>query len=308
MIATRWRALDQGTIEASTETPNDCHVIGIALRGMQVRLSVCGRPAQEGGVAPGALLVTGPGISAHCVFQGPFDEIHLHVPNGLIRECADDMPNRQPPALPPEEPPSRDPAVERLGRALLEAKGISGPVAQLYIDGISTAIIARLLSRRSRMGTAERGVTGLARWRLKRTVDYVEAHLAEPRDPCRSALAAGLTRMHFAAQFKAATGLRPHEYLLRRRVERAQELLTGTGISLAEVALSVGFQTQSHFTSVFKSFVGQPPHAWRLSHGGGCRGVPKKPCVLERRPATARVEICRVVEQAHRCRGGLAST
>jgi AraC family transcriptional regulator len=79
--------------------------------------------------------------------------------------------------------------------------------------------------------------------------------------------------MHFAAQFRAATGLRPHEYLLRRRIERAQEMLVGTSMSLVDVALSVGFQTQAHFTSVFKRYAGQPPRAWRES-----RGVSAKPC------------------------------
>jgi AraC-like DNA-binding protein len=71
--------------------------------------------------------------------------------------------------------------------------------------------------------------------------------------------------MHFAAQFRAATGLRPHEYLLRRRIERAQEMLLGTGMAVVDIALSVGFQTQSHFTSVFTRYVGKPPHAWRQS-------------------------------------------
>jgi hypothetical protein len=52
---------------------------------------------------------------------------------------------------------------------------------------------------------------------------------------------------------------------LRRRIERAQEMLLRTGISLVDVALSVGFQTQSHFTSVFKRYAGQPPRAWRES-------------------------------------------
>jgi AraC family transcriptional regulator len=68
----------------------------------------------------------------------------------------------------------------------------------------------------------------------------------------------GLTRMHFAAQFKAATGLRP-------RIERAQEMLVGTDMSLVDVALAVGFQTQSHFTTIFRRFVGQSPLAWRES-------------------------------------------
>ena len=63
--------------------------------------------------------------------------------------------------------------------------------------------------------------------------------------------------MHFAAQFRSATGLRPHEFLLRRRIDHAQRLLAEPGTRLVDVALSVGFQTQAHFTTVFKRFVGQ---------------------------------------------------
>lgn len=105
-------------------------------------------------------------------------------------------------------------------------------------------------------------------WRLKRVADFVEAHLGEPVGLPDMATAAGLTRMYFAAQFRAATGLRPHDYLLRRRIERAQALLVQTGKPTVEVALAVGFQTQAHFTSVFKNIVGQPPRAWRLAQGG----------------------------------------
>jgi AraC-like DNA-binding protein len=77
------------------------------------------------------------------------------------------------------------------------------------------------------------------------------------------AVAAGLTRMHFAAQFRAATGMRPHGFLLQRRIERAQELLRDPELALVDVALSVGFQTQAHFTTVFKRFTGRMRNRWR---------------------------------------------
>ena len=112
-------------------------------------------------------------------------------------------------------------------------------------------------------------VAALPKWRLRRVLEHIEAHFAEAMTLADMAAAAGLSRMHFAAQFKAAMRLRPHEYLLRRRVARARELLADDTTSVVEVALSVGFQTQSHFTSVFKRFVGQPPHAWRRAHWEG---------------------------------------
>ena len=94
-------------------------------------------------------------------------------------------------------------------------------------------------------------------------MEYVDAYLGEVITLADLASAAGLTRMHFAAQFKAATSTRPHDYLLRRRVERAQEMLLSGQMSVVEIGLSLGFETQSHFTSVFKRLVGRPPHAWR---------------------------------------------
>lgn len=72
--------------------------------------------------------------------------------------------------------------------------------------------------------------------------------------------------MHFAAQFRVATGMRPHEYLLRQRIERAQKMLVETRDSLVEIALGVGFQTQAHFTTVFRRFVGDTPYQWRCAN------------------------------------------
>jgi AraC-like DNA-binding protein len=195
--------------------------------------------------------------------------LHLHVPNRLIAEFSRDVSDAEPSGLQSAAQMSQDPVAERLGRALLASEEDGKPFGQLYADCISTAIVARLLGSSCRVPSGARPrVAELARWRLRHVTEYVEANLGEPVNLADLAAAAGLTRMHFAAQFRAATGLPPHEYLLRRRIERAQEMLTGDAASLVEIALTVGFQTQSHFTSVFKRFVGQPPRAWRQSHGG----------------------------------------
>ena len=111
--------------------------------------------------------------------------------------------------------------------------------------------------------TAGRRHTPLQKWRMKRVVDYVGAHLSHRITLADMSAAAGLTRMHFAAQFRAATGTRPHDYILQRRIDRAQELLRDPKLALVDVALSVGFQTQAHFTTVFKRFAGETPNRWR---------------------------------------------
>ena len=103
----------------------------------------------------------------------------------------------------------------------------------------------------------------LPSWRLRRVEAYIDANIEGPVTLADLARAAGLSPMHFAAQFRRLTGVRPHEFLLRRRIDHAQAMLADPRAKLVDVALSVGFQTQAHFTTVFKRFVGETPHRWR---------------------------------------------
>ncbi len=88
-----------------------------------------------------------------------------------------------------------------------------------------------------RRGRAHAGSRRFLDWRLSRVVAYVEANLAEPISLADLAVVAGMSRMYFASQFRAATGLKPHDYVLRKRIERAQHLLSCTSEALVEVAL-----------------------------------------------------------------------
>ena len=109
-------------------------------------------------------------------------------------------------------------------------------------------------------------VRALQKWRLKRVIEHVDANLSCKVSLLDLAAVAGLSRMHFACQFRAATGLRPHEFLLQRRISRSKELMRGTSMTIAEIALAVGFLTQAHFTTVFKRFVGYTPRQWRTAN------------------------------------------
>ena len=165
---------------------------------------------------------------------------------------------------------SADSAIEQLARALLKMDEMDGAFGDIYADAVGLAIAARLLGNEDRSGPFQpkRSCGTLPKWRLKRVLGYIDANLGEPITLADLAAATLLSPMHFAAQFRMSTGVRPHEYLLRRRIERAQELLLQPGLSIVDVALSVGFQTQSHFTTVFKRFVGDTPHQWRRSNFG----------------------------------------
>ncbi|AWM00598.1 AraC family transcriptional regulator [Bradyrhizobium amphicarpaeae] len=165
-----------------------------------------------------------------------------------------------------------DPIMRRLSDALAATEATHDAHSAIMADALRLAILTRTFSRQTlraptvREENAGRAVRSLQNWRLKRVLKYVDENLTAKITLQDLAVVAGLSRMHFAAQFRAATGVRPHEYLLRRRIERAQELLKQGEVALVDIALTVGFQTQAHFTTVFKRFVGDTPYQWRSAY------------------------------------------
>jgi len=100
---------------------------------------------------------------------------------------------------------------------------------------------------------------------LAQTTNLGDGRSHHSRRAADLAKVAGLSRMHFAAQFRAATGYRPCEYLLHQRIEHAKSLLSNTETPLAEVALTVGFCTQAHFSTVFKRITSETLASWRCA-------------------------------------------
>jgi AraC-like DNA-binding protein len=95
--------------------------------------------------------------------------------------------------------------------------------------------------------------------------EYIEAHLNDSMELAELSAIAGLSVFHFARQFKQTTGVTPHFYLVRRRVERAKELLTRTELSLSDIAFAAGFADQSHLTRHFRQLAGITPGQFRRS-------------------------------------------
>jgi AraC family transcriptional regulator len=95
--------------------------------------------------------------------------------------------------------------------------------------------------------------------------EYVEAHLEKNISLLMLASTAGLSMSHFARAFKQSQGVPPHEYLVRCRVRRVQELLVTTDLPLSEIARASGFSDQSHCTRRFREQVGITPSNYRWS-------------------------------------------
>jgi AraC-like DNA-binding protein len=146
------------------------------------------------------------------------------------------------------------------------------------------AVLMRWLGDRLAVHSGAPRPGGLTKWRLTRVLTYIDQHICEPITLATLAEVAGLSRMYFAGQFRAATGCRPHECVLRKRIKRAQQLLLETTEPLVSVALAVGFQSQAHFSTVFKRFAGLSPHQWR----GANRDLAREPRAAIRAPAIIR--------------------
>jgi AraC-like DNA-binding protein len=106
---------------------------------------------------------------------------------------------------------------------------------------------------------------GLSAGTMRRVREYVEVHLGESINLGMLAAIAGLSVHHFAREFKHSAGVTPHHYLTQKRVERAQEMLAQTDLSLSEVAYATGFSDQSHLTRHFRYMLGTTPGAFRWS-------------------------------------------
>src|SRR5215471_8145446 len=137
------------------------------------------------------------------------------------------------------------------------------PGLSAALDGVAPSTFRATAPAAVRAGPGSRG--GLPPRALRRVREYIEAHLQENVSLQALAGIAGKSTYHFARAFKQSEGLPPHEFLVRCRLRRAQELLAGTNLPLAEVALACGFADQSHFAHRFRRQVGLTPGRYRWS-------------------------------------------
>jgi AraC family transcriptional regulator len=118
---------------------------------------------------------------------------------------------------------------------------------------------------------------GLAPWQIRKVTSHIEAHLDQPIKNEDLAALVLLNSSHFGHAFRNSFGETPHEYVIRRRVERAQGLMLSTDASLSEIALDCGLADQSHLTRLFRRIAGETPRAWRRARLGEPRESSRDP-------------------------------
>jgi AraC family transcriptional regulator len=141
---------------------------------------------------------------------------------------------------------------------------------RLFGESLGIALAGRLLARYAvKPLTAREYRGGMPKYLLRRTVDYMQSNLGADLRLAELAANVDMSRWHFCRMFKQSTGLSPHQYLMRERVDAAMTRLGSTQADMEKIAAELGFSDQSHFITVFRRFAGVTPTqynkaAWKL--------------------------------------------
>jgi AraC family transcriptional regulator len=215
----------------------------------------------------GSIFVVPAGSSILWRWQGSKDSLHVHLEPSLVSRVAaelfecDSTRTVMPPFYSLDAPGLRS-AIMGVYQELRADGG-----EQLLVESLATILsvhLIRHITSTPRLPVPADGV--LPRRKLQAVIEYIMENLEDNPTLAQMAAVGNLSPYHFARQFKASTGLAPHQYLISRRIERAQHLLRADDeVGLAEVALRAGFSDQSKFSFHFKQIVGVTPRQFRLS-------------------------------------------
>jgi AraC family transcriptional regulator len=221
----------------------------------------------------GSILLVPAGTPSRWRWRGrKEDSLHIYLEPGLVARVAAEAFGLDPARL--TVPPLDGLDLPHLRAAMgavdaeLTAGGAGGRLATESLANLLAVHLIRHVTAPRR--PARRRDSALPRGRLRAVVAYIEEHLDAGPTVEQLAAVARLSPYHFARQFKRATALPPHQYVIARRVERAKQLLRGGGdLTLARVAARAGFSDQSQFCQHFKRAVGVTPGRFRKSAGIG---------------------------------------
>ncbi len=146
-------------------------------------------------------------------------------------------------------------------KADLDADGVGNG---FYADSMATALAAHLLQHYStRKYKIREHENGLSRYKLTQAIEYMNDHLSENLSLASIAAELHMSQYYFCRLFKQSTGMTPHQYLTRQRIERAKQLLKLPELTVTRIAHECGFANQSHFAKYFRLRTGVSPQQFR---------------------------------------------
>ncbi len=215
----------------------------------------------------GSIMLVPAGSPVMWRWGGRKDSLQIYLEPGLVERVAAEAFGLDPARITVPPLDGRDLPQLRAAMLAVDAELTAGGAGgSLAAESLANVLGVHLIRHILAPGRPARGPDGaLPRGRLRTVVEYIEEHLDVSPTLAQIAAVAHLSPYHFARQFKTATGLPPHEYVIARRVERAKQFLRCGDLSLAEVAAQAGFADQSQFSRHFKRLVGVTPGQFRMS-------------------------------------------
>jgi AraC family transcriptional regulator len=223
-----------------------------------------GRPGTTT-MGPGSIIVVSRGTEDTVSIPKPVTRILLNLETSVLKQAFPDNDTGRDVEFIPQWG-VQDRQVEHVLRALEADLEAGVPGGRLFGDSLLCALAVHL--QHSYAVTPPKGTrpgNGLPRARLNRVIEYIEANL--DREIALRALAniAGMSSHYFSELFKQSLHFSPYQYVLRRRIEHAQRLLSQPSITVLEAAVRCGFSDQSQFTKVFRRIVGVTPTGYRAA-------------------------------------------
>lgn len=163
-----------------------------------------------------------------------------------------------------------DSALALVLRQMVREIEMGCPNGALFAESLSVGVALHLRRTRgvkSDAGKHERGKLTRRQWAC--IDELIDSGLSSDLSLATLTAAIGLSKPHFVRLFRNTTGTSPHQYVIRRRAERARQLVQGSNLPLVDIAAEVGFANQSHLNRVFLQLYGVTPRSARLQADDG---------------------------------------
>lgn len=259
----RWRCDDPPQQKLGSTVSQDAYVLSFIVRPMRARVWLDKRSIWTGPIASRSLRLIRPGSLPEWLPESPFDIFHFHIPRrtfDLVSE-ATEAAGRADALRDPLY--SSEPTIARLAEDIIAATGRSDPFVIPYIDGLTVALVSQVLFRYAYQGELQDCRRRLSQQALEAVRAYVARNLDHELTIDVMASVAELSPSHFARSFARTTGVTPHRYVLRARLEQSSLRLSENDESVLDIALSCGFKDPSHFARVFAKEFGHSPRQHR---------------------------------------------